>query len=240
MPPIDVRREPQQPSPAPPQAARKPNRFMRPALGLPVLAMIAGLAGCGDRERAGAAQPTQAPLAQPASPAAAAAPAGELAGHDASLSPGAAPVRGDPHRLEAGFVSGGAFSAQAAERAAQTQERFDRLLTALDEGFRNDPDAAEIARLFGARFTGALAKSGTGVALERLACGQRICAASLTGEKIAATRLLEALMSGNGDGGAKIGSSSIKLVEPSAPGAPAGYRVVFSTDPSVSVIVERP
>lgn len=237
MSPGDVGRRPQRRSSAPPEEAHKRNRFMRPALGLPVLAMIAGLAGCGDRERAGAAQPTQAPLAQPASPAAA---AGELAGHDAPLSPGAAPVRGDPHRLEAGFVSGGAFSAQAAERAAQTQERFDRLLTALDEGFRNDPDAAEIARLFGTRFTGALAKSGTGVALERLACGQRICAASLTGEKIAATRLLEALMSGNGDGGAKIGSSSIKLVEPSAPGAPAGYRVVFSTDPSVSVIVERP
>ncbi|MBN7138423.1 hypothetical protein A7A76_04790 [Lysobacter enzymogenes] len=234
--PADVRREPQRRSRANPEQTRKLSRFLFPALGLPALAMIAGLAGCGDRERAGAPPPPAQPVAQ----AAAASPAGELAGYEAPLSPGATPVRGDPHRLEAGFVSGGAFSAPAAERAAQTQERFDRLLTALDEGFRNDPDAGEIARLFGTRITGALAQSGTGVALERLACGQRICAASLTGDKIPASRLLEALMSGNGDGGAKIGASSIKLVEPSAPGAPAGYRVVFSTDPSVSVIVERP
>jgi len=207
------------------------------AIGLPVLAMVAGLAGCGGGERA--EPPAQAPSAQSAAPPAAAPPAGELAGPAASSPSGAARVRGEPHRLEAGFVPGGVFSAQAAERAAQTQERFDALLTALDEGFRSDPEANEIARLFGARFAGALARSGSGVALERLACGQRICAASLRGEKIAAPRLLQTLMSGH-EGGAKIGASSITFVQAPGPGAPSGYRLVFSTDPSVSAIVERP
>jgi len=204
------------------------------AIGLPVLAMVAGLAGCGGGERA--EPPAQAPSPASAAPPAAAPPAGELA---ASSPSGAARVRGEPHRLEAGFVPGGVFSAQAAERAAQTQEGFDALLAALDEGFRSDPEANEIARLFGARFAGALARSGSGVALERLACGQRICAASLRGEKIAVPRLLQTLMSGN-EGGAKIGASSITFVQAPGPGAPSGYRLVFSTDPSVSAIVERP
>lgn len=210
---------------------------------LAVLVALALLCGCDGRKPSDGNRPGRADRVADPAPAARPQPDSDEAAADAAAPLSArspAVTVADPHRLEAGFVSGGAFSAQAAAQAMRSQDSFERLLAALEQGFGSDPDANEIARLLRGRFSAALARAGGGVALERLACGQRICAASLQGEAIAPSKLLEALLSADSDGDAKIQSSSIKRVEPARPGAPAGYRIVFSTDPATAAIVARP
>ena len=154
----------------------------------------------------------------------------------------APPARARPRarELEARFVVDGKFSADAALRAAHSQDSFDALLSALADGYYTDPEAIETGALFQRRIASALEQGEAGIGLRQLACGHQVCAAQLEGAELPPLRLLELLMRANRDGGAKIQTSSIKRVPPAPGRETTAYRIVFSTDPQVSTIVAAP
>lgn len=185
-------------------------------------------------DAAAAAEPRRS-SAMPTPPAHADWPAAQARG---SAVPARARPR--PQQLEARFVVDGKFSAEAALRAAHSQDSFDALLSALADGYYTDPEAIETGALFQRRIASALEQADTGIGLRKLACGHQVCAAQLEGAELPPLRLLEVLMRSNRDGGAKIQTSSIKQVPPAPGRETTAYRIVFSTDPQVSTIVAAP
>lgn len=141
--------------------------------------------------------------------------------------------------LETQLASPAGLSLQAARRASATQADFERLLDTLHDGYHADPEASETRRLFERQIGSAFNASDTGIALDRIACGLSICAASFTGRPTASMKFLGTLMDSGQDGKARIYSSNIRIAAPAPGDDRVGYRVIFSTDPATATLVEQ-
>lgn len=142
-------------------------------------------------------------------------------------------------RLEAALTSPAGLSLRAARRESATEADFDRLLTALHDGYHADPEASATRRLFERQIGSAFRAGDTGIALDRIACGLSVCAAKFIGRQTASMKFLDTLMGSGQDGKARIYSSNIRIVPPAAGDDRIGYRVIFSTDPATATLVEQ-
>lgn len=171
-----------------------------------------------------------------------------LSGDDGTLSsieervhtsPEAFGTHGSPaHSLlpvEYALVSSGGLKVDVINKLISS-DKFDEVMARIQ--FEGNADSLALTRKYGESLTAHLKSTDPNFSLNKLACGQTMCAAVMNGSIRDEDRFVSSALSmgENTSGGVRIYSAVAHMQPDANPDGSIAYRLVFTTDPNLNVL----